>query len=167
MKEPDSIKERTWWYQWKNLIVSRKEPDNINDCIPGAIGSEWWKWMAHGNCLSKESKLCIAGACIRRVCPSSMPDSMPGLQSLTRGLNDESLYTRPYDPHSPRDPAVPHAPNRPSLSLLSVDQIRLSLSNALRYHPVKFHAMLAKEFKVELDLYGHVYMYRFMPSEYV
>lgn len=40
----------------------------------------------------------------------------------------------------------------------------MAITNALRYFPSKFHKLLAKEFAIELDLYGHIYMYRFKPK---
>ena len=39
-----------------------------------------------------------------------------------------------------------------------------ALQNALRYFPEEFHKILAKEFFEELELYGRIYMYRFMPN---
>ena len=41
---------------------------------------------------------------------------------------------------------------------------QLAISNALRYFAPKFHAELAAEFRQELDLYGHIYMYRLLPE---
>ncbi len=40
---------------------------------------------------------------------------------------------------------------------------RLALENALRYFPAEHHDTLAREFLHELNSYGHIYMYRFMP----
>ncbi len=39
----------------------------------------------------------------------------------------------------------------------------MALSNALRYFPPRLHPELAPEFAKELEEYGHIYMYRFMP----
>jgi len=39
----------------------------------------------------------------------------------------------------------------------------LAVRNALRYFPTSVHATLAAEFADELRLYGHIYMYRFLP----
>lgn len=41
---------------------------------------------------------------------------------------------------------------------------KLALQNALRYFPENLHATLATEFARELNDYGHIYMYRFIPS---
>lgn len=38
------------------------------------------------------------------------------------------------------------------------------MSNALRYFPSTLHEQLAGEFARELDDYGHIYMYRYMPT---
>ena len=55
-----------------------------------------------------------------------------------------------------------HAPKRKTI--LSKKEKILALQNALRYFPEKFHKILAKEFLEELELYGRIYMYRFMPN---
>ena len=39
-----------------------------------------------------------------------------------------------------------------------------ALANALRYFPAEVHEELAAEFARELEEYGHIYMYRFLPS---
>lgn len=61
-----------------------------------------------------------------------------------------------------RDPLLSHAPIRKNI--LSRDQERLALSNALRYFPKQWHLELAEEFLQELRSYGRIYMYRFKPS---
>ena len=43
--------------------------------------------------------------------------------------------------------------------------IQQALANALRYFPSEHHEMLSAEFAKELQEYGHVYMYRFLPEE--
>lgn len=63
-----------------------------------------------------------------------------------------------------RDNKVAHAPIRRIDGLLSVEEKRLAVRNALRYFPVKWHAELAPEFADELNRYGRIYMYRFRPS---
>ncbi|MDD2386773.1 MAG: urocanate hydratase [Bacteroidales bacterium] len=60
------------------------------------------------------------------------------------------------------DETISHAPIRKQI--LSVEEKKLALRNALRYFPQKFHAELAKEFKYELDKFGRIYMYRFRPT---
>lgn len=54
-----------------------------------------------------------------------------------------------------------HAPKRKDI--LSVDEKRLALKNALRYFPTELHSVLAVEFAEELKIYGRIYMYRYRP----
>ncbi|MDO8967003.1 urocanate hydratase [Algoriphagus sp.] len=61
-----------------------------------------------------------------------------------------------------RNPAVSHAPKRKDI--LSSDEKKLALLNALRYFPKEWHAELADEFLKELIAFGRIYMYRFMPD---
>jgi urocanate hydratase len=61
-----------------------------------------------------------------------------------------------------RHPDINHAPKRKDI--LSFDEKKLAIRNALRYFPAKFHAELAKEFAEELREYGRIYMYRFRPD---
>ncbi|MDD4148395.1 MAG: urocanate hydratase [Bacteroidales bacterium] len=60
------------------------------------------------------------------------------------------------------DETINHAPIKKQI--LSTEEKKLALRNALRYFPQKFHAELAKEFKYELDKFGRIYMYRFRPT---
>lgn len=60
------------------------------------------------------------------------------------------------------DPDLNHAPVRKDL--LTTEEKRLALRNALRYFPSEWHRELAKEFAEELLQYGRIYMYRFMPD---
>lgn len=66
-------------------------------------------------------------------------------------------------PAQPLDPSVSHAPKRKDI--LTSEEKKLALRNALRYFPKKHHAVLAAEFAAELKEYGRIYMYRFRPSE--
>jgi urocanate hydratase len=60
------------------------------------------------------------------------------------------------------DTTVSHAPKRKEI--LSEEEKKLALKNALRYFDAKHHAVLIPEFKEELEKYGRIYMYRFMPD---
>lgn len=60
------------------------------------------------------------------------------------------------------DLSVNHAPKRKDL--LSQEEKRLALRNALRYFPAKHHEELAAEFLQELNSFGRIYMYRFRPT---
>ena len=57
---------------------------------------------------------------------------------------------------------VNRAPKRKDI--LTVDEKKLAIRNALRYFPEKWHAELASEFAEELKLFGRIYMYRFKPE---
>ena len=61
-----------------------------------------------------------------------------------------------------RDTTISHAPKRKEI--LSEEEKKLALKNALRYFDSQFHAELIPEFKQELDDFGRIYMYRFMPD---
>ncbi len=62
----------------------------------------------------------------------------------------------------PFDPALNHAPRRKDI--LSKEEKKLALRNALRYFPEKHHALLAGEFAQELEQHGRIYMHRFRPT---
>ena len=62
----------------------------------------------------------------------------------------------------PSDKRINHAPKRKDI--LSDEEKTLALKNALRYFPVRHHAVLAKEFAEELRRYGRIYMYRLRPD---
>jgi len=65
-------------------------------------------------------------------------------------------------PRRERDESVNHAPRRKHI--LTPEEERLALRNALRYFPAHLHAELATEFVDELHTYGRIYMYRFRPT---
>ena len=60
------------------------------------------------------------------------------------------------------DTSVNHAPVRENV--LSYNEKKLALKNALRYFDKKFHKELIIEFKNELDQFGRIYMYRYRPN---
>ena len=60
------------------------------------------------------------------------------------------------------DPAISRAPKRKQV--LSIEEKKLAIRNALRYFPEKWHQKLASEFLDELTEYGRIYMYRFIPE---
>tara|TARA_B100001250_G_scaffold85875_1_gene71010 strand:+ start:40927 stop:42927 length:2001 start_codon:yes stop_codon:yes gene_type:complete len=57
---------------------------------------------------------------------------------------------------------ISHAPKR--RNILTIREKKLAISNALRYFPKSMHNTLAYEFVEELNTYGRIYMYRFMPE---
>src|SRR6201998_1266011 len=60
------------------------------------------------------------------------------------------------------DKNINHAPKRKDI--LSKEEKKLAVQNALRYFDKKHHAKLAKEFAEELKKYGRIYMHRFRPA---
>ncbi len=77
-------------------------------------------------------------------------------QQILQGIPDTLPTPKPYDP------AINHAPKRKEI--LSEEEKKLALRNALRYFEPKFHAELLPEFRQELEQYGRIYMYRFRPD---
>ena len=76
--------------------------------------------------------------------------------AIRAGIPDVLPEPRGYDKE------VNHAPKRKEI--LTEDEKKLALRNALRYFPKKFHKTLAPEFAAELRDYGRIYMYRFRPT---
>ncbi|CAM1346328.1 urocanate hydratase [Tenacibaculum crassostreae] len=60
------------------------------------------------------------------------------------------------------DTTINHAPKRKEI--LTNEEKKLALRNALRYFDAVHHAELIPEFKEELEKYGRIYMYRFRPD---
>lgn len=60
------------------------------------------------------------------------------------------------------DLSVNHAPKRKEI--LTREEKKLALRNALRYFPSHQHAELAEDFLNELNTYGRIYMYRYRPD---
>ena len=60
------------------------------------------------------------------------------------------------------DTNLNHAPKRKEV--LSTEEKKLALKNALRYFPVEQHAVLAPEFAKEMKNHGRIYMLRFKPK---
>ncbi|RKR09178.1 urocanate hydratase [Flavobacterium sp. 90] len=65
-------------------------------------------------------------------------------------------------PKKDYDLAINHAPKRKEI--LSAEEKKLALKNALRYFEAKHHAELIVEFSEELEKYGRIYMYRLRPD---
>ena len=76
--------------------------------------------------------------------------------AIRAGIPDVLPEAKPY--HTD----INHAPRRKDI--LTAEEKKLALRNALRYFPKKFHPILAPEFAQELHDYGRIYMYRFRPE---
>jgi urocanate hydratase len=77
-------------------------------------------------------------------------------KAIKQGIPEDLPTIKKYDI------GVNHAPKRKDI--LTSEEKKLALKNALRYFPQKHHAILAKEFLDELNTYGRIYMYRFRPD---
>lgn len=77
-------------------------------------------------------------------------------RQILQGIPNSLPDARPYDQ------TVNHAPKRKDI--LTVEEKKLAVRNALRYFHPKHHPVLAPEFFLELQHFGRIYMYRFMPD---
>lgn len=77
-------------------------------------------------------------------------------EQILTGIPDELPPIKAFDP------SVSHAPRRKDI--LTPDEKKLAIENALRYFHPKHHDVLAGEFYAELQQFGRVYMYRFRPD---
>lgn len=77
-------------------------------------------------------------------------------QQIQQGIPNELPQPKPYEEN------INHAPKRKEI--LTDEEKKLALKNALRYFEPKLHAELLPEFKEELEKFGRIYMYRFRPD---
>lgn len=77
-------------------------------------------------------------------------------EHILQGIPDTLPNAKQYDLD------INHAPKRKEI--LSPEEKKLALRNALRYFDKKHHEVLLPEFKSELETYGRIYMYRFRPE---
>jgi len=77
-------------------------------------------------------------------------------KAIQQGIPDTLPQMPLYDKN------INHAPKRKDI--LTKEEKKLAIRNALRYFPAKHHAKLAKEFAEELKTYGKIYMHRFRPQ---
>ena len=77
-------------------------------------------------------------------------------QSIREGIPAELPAPKAYEPE------INHAPKRKDI--LTKEEKKLAIRNALRYFDPKHHAVLAPEFAEGLEKYGRIYMYRFRPD---
>ena len=79
-------------------------------------------------------------------------------QAILEGIPEQLPEKKEYDR------SVSHAPKRIIDGVLSIEEKKLAIKNALRYFPKHQHAILAPEFAQELEQYGRIYMHRFRPD---
>lgn len=77
-------------------------------------------------------------------------------EMIVQGIPNELPEKKPYLSN------INHAPKRKAI--LTVEEKKLALRNALRYFDEKHHKTLIHEFAAELNAYGRIYMYRFRPD---
>ncbi len=77
-------------------------------------------------------------------------------QQIQQGIPEILPQLKPFDG------VVNHAPKRKEI--LTQEEKKLAIRNALRYFDAKHHAELMPEFSEELATYGRIYMYRFRPD---
>lgn len=77
-------------------------------------------------------------------------------KAILQGIPYNLPEPQPYDAN------INHAPKRKDI--LTKQEKKLAIKNALRYFNKKHHTILAPEFAKELEDYGRIYMYRFRPE---
>lgn len=77
-------------------------------------------------------------------------------EQIMQGIPTELPQPKPYEL------TINHAPKRKEI--LTDEEKKLALKNALRYFDPKNHAELLPEFREELKNYGRIYMHRFRPD---
>lgn len=77
-------------------------------------------------------------------------------EQILEGIPSILPQAKPYEVQ------INHAPKRKEI--LTEEEKKLALQNALRYFEPHLHAELLPEFKEELEKYGRIYMYRLRPD---
>ena len=77
-------------------------------------------------------------------------------EQIQQGIPTELPKQKPYEAN------INHAPKRKDI--LTSEEKKLALQNALRYFEPKHHGELLLEFREELEKYGRIYMYRYRPD---
>lgn len=78
------------------------------------------------------------------------------IQDIIQGIPTQIPAKKEYDP------IINHAPKRKEI--LTLEEKKLAIENALRYFPKEQHAELASDFAEELKNYGRIYMLRYRPD---
>ena len=77
-------------------------------------------------------------------------------QDILQGIPSQVPSKKVYEPN------INHAPKRKEI--LSHEEKKLALRNALRYFPKEQHEELIGDFLFELETYGRIYMFRYRPD---
>jgi urocanate hydratase len=86
----------------------------------------------------------------------SIESTLSFQQQIAQGIPDHLPAPKAYPENTNR------APRRKDI--LTSEEKKLAIRNALRYFPASWHGELAAEFLDELNRYGRIYMYRFKPD---
>jgi urocanate hydratase len=95
---------------------------------------------------------------LNEITPNLVPPSGVGglKEQIQQGIPSVLPLPKPFEAN------INHAPKRKEI--LSDEEKKLALRNALRYFEPQHHAELIQEFTEELKTYGRIYMYRFRPD---
>ena len=110
--------------------------------------------LKRGYCCESNCRHCPYGFNENKNSKKQMTDPFKYL--VAEGIPEELPEPKPYDY------SLNHAPKRKDI--LTKEEKKLALKNALRYFNKKHHTKLLPEFKNELENYGRIYMYRFRPD---
>jgi urocanate hydratase len=76
--------------------------------------------------------------------------------AVLEGIPEDLPEGKPYDP------SLNHAPRRKDI--LTGEEKKLAIKNALRYIPPRHHHLMARELAAELERFGRIYLYRYKPG---
>ncbi|APD07150.1 urocanate hydratase [Flavobacteriaceae bacterium UJ101] len=79
-------------------------------------------------------------------------------------FKEQILQGIPYQLPSKKEYPKGGNPAPKRKDILTVEEKKLAIRNALRYFPEEWHSELAVEFAEELKQFGRIYMYRFQPD---
>ena len=128
-------------------------------------------WTKEGYRVFTEQYLLKRGYCCEsncRHCPygfnKKSNSTKQVLKPMTKSFKDLVIEGIPNELPSPKpyDSSINHAPKRKDI--LTKEEKKLALRNALRYFDKNHHEVLLPEFKNELETYGRIYMYRLRPD---
>ena len=114
--------------------------------------------LDRGHCCMSGCKHCPYGfnKLVDQIRKKAKPKTMTFQEEILQGIPTELPASALFDA------TINHAPKRKEI--LTDEEKKLALRNALRYFEPQHHETLLPEFKEELEKYGRIYMYRFRPK---
>ena len=110
-----------------------------------------------GYCCESGCRHCPYGFAKKKKMSTETSENVEAFQAeIVEGIPSSIPNAKAYDQD------INHAPKRKDI--LSKEEKKLALANAMRYFPKEQHAVLAPEFAQELKDYGRIYMYRYRPN---